>query len=107
MHIDKAIEQIKGGYHRRIYVEKITREREVGKSKNHRVWVNSFQEGTSAKILGNIAQLVKSGPDTLIFYITTNDMTNRINLLNQAKEKSSASQKKQNTKILNLYFRGL
>ena len=39
---------------------------EKGMSKNHRVKVNSFPGGTSATILENIDQLVKSKPDCLI-----------------------------------------
>ena len=55
-------------------------------SKNYRVKVNNFPGGTSATILENIDQLVKSKPDCLIVHAGTNDLANGTNLLNQAKK---------------------
>ena len=58
---------------------------EKGMSKNYRVKVNNFPGGTSATILENIDQLVKSKPDCLIIHAGTDDLANGTNLLNQAK----------------------
>ena len=44
--------------------------------------VNSFSGGTSATILENIDQIVKSKPDCLIVHAGTNDLANRTNQLN-------------------------
>ena len=57
---------------------------EKGMSKNHRVKVNNFPRSSSATILGNIDQLVKSKPNYLIVHAGTNDLANGTNLLNQA-----------------------
>ena len=57
-----------------------------GMSKNYRVKVNNFPGGTSATILENIDQLVKSKPDCLIVHAGTNDLANGTNLLNQVKK---------------------
>ena len=59
---------------------------EKGMSKNYRVKVNNFPRGTSATILENIDQLVKSKPDCLIVHAGTNDLANGTNLLNQVKK---------------------
>ena len=56
-----------------------------GMSKNYRVKVNNFPGGTSATILENIDQLVKSKPDYLIVHAGTNDLANGTNILNQVK----------------------
>ena len=56
---------------------------EKGMSKNYRVKVNNFPGGTSATILENIDQLVKTKPDCLIVHAETNGLTNGTNLLNQ------------------------
>ena len=48
---------------------------EKGMSKNYRVKVNNFPGGTSATILENIDQFVKSKPDCLIVHAGTNDLT--------------------------------
>ena len=45
-------------------------------SKNYRVKVNNFPGGTSAAILENIDQLVKSKPGCLIVHAGTNDLAN-------------------------------
>ena len=50
-----------------------------GMSKNYLVKVNNSPRGTSATILENIGQLVKSKPNCLIVHAGTN-------LLNQAKK---------------------
>ena len=71
-------------------------------SKNHKVTINNFPGGTSAMILENINQLVKSKADCLIVRTGTNDLSNGKNLLNQAKKKIVTQVKKvfQNTKIV-------
>ena len=61
---------------------------EKGMSKNYRVKVNNFPGGTSATILENIDQLVKSKPDCLIVHAGTNDLANGTNILNQVKKNS-------------------
>ena len=74
---------------------------EKGMSKNHRVKVNNFPGGTSATILENIDQLVKSKPDYPIVYAGTNDLANGANLLNQVKKIVKQIKKvSQNTKIV-------
>ena len=57
-------------------------------SKNYRVKLNDFLRGTSATMLENIDQLVKSKPDCLIVHAGTNDLANGTNLLNQVKKNS-------------------
>ena len=77
-------------------------------SKNYRVNVNNFPGGTSATILENIDQLVKSKPDSLIVHAGTNDLANGTNLLNQVKKIVKQIKKiSQNTKIvfLNIVIR--
>ena len=72
-----------------------------GMSKNYRVKVNNFPGGTSATILENIDQLVKSKPDCLIVHAGTNDLANGTNLLNQVKKIVKQVKKvSQNTKIV-------
>ena len=80
---DKTIEQKK----RLVITEdsKLNRIHEKGMFKNYRVKVNNLPAGTSATILENIDQLVKSKPDCLIVHAGTNDLANGINLLNQLK----------------------
>ena len=56
-----------------------------GMSKNYRVKVNNFPGGTSATILENIDQLVKSKPDCLIVHAGTNYLANGTNILSQVK----------------------
>ena len=56
--------------------------------KNYRVKLNDFLRGTSATMLENIDQLVKSKPDCLIVHAGTNDLANGTNLLNQVKKNS-------------------
>ena len=58
---------------------------EKGMSNKHRVKVNNLPEGTSATILENIDQLVKSKLGCLIVHAETNDLANGTNLLNEAK----------------------
>ena len=74
---------------------------EKGMSKNYRVKVNNFPGGTSATILKNINQLVKSKADCLIVHAVTNDLANGTNLLNEVtkivKQVKKVSQK---TKII-------
>ena len=57
---------------------------EKGMSKNYSVKVNNFPGGTSATILENIDQLVKTKPDCLVVHAGTK--ANGTNLLNQAKK---------------------
>ena len=59
---------------------------EKGLSKNHLVKVKNFSGGTSETILDNIDEIMKSKPDCLIIHTGTNDLTNGINSLNQAKK---------------------
>ena len=63
---------------------------EKGLSRNHRVNnyfpINNFPGGTSETILENIDEIIKNKPDCLIIHAGTNDLTNGINLLNQAKK---------------------
>ena len=79
-----------------------------GMFKNHRVKVHNFPRGTSATILENIDQLIKSKPDCLIVHAGTNDLANGKNLQNQAnKKKKLLSKSKKFPKIPKLYFRAL
>ena len=59
---------------------------EKGLSKNHTVKINNFPGGASEMVLENIDETLKSKPDCLIVHVGTNDLTNGINLLNQAKK---------------------
>ena len=59
---------------------------EKGLSMNHNVKVKNYPGGTSETILDNIDDIVKNKPDYLIIHAGTNDLTNGINLLNQAKK---------------------
>ena len=73
---------------------------EKGLSKNHTVKINNFSGGTSETVLQNIDETLKSKPDCLIVHAGTNDLTNGINLLNQAKKIVKQVKKaSQNTKI--------
>ena len=56
---------------------------EKGLSRNHSLKVNNFPGGT---ILENIDEIIKNKPDCLIIHAGTNDLTNGIHLLNQAKK---------------------
>ena len=56
---------------------------EKGMSKNYRVKVNNFAEGTSATILENIDH---RSIRPLIVHAETNDLANGANLLNQVKK---------------------
>ena len=68
---------------------------------NYRVKVNNIPGGTSATILENIYQLVKSKPDCLIVHAGTIDLVNGTNLLNQAKKIVKLVKKvSQNSKIV-------
>ena len=74
---------------------------EKGLSKNHTVKINNFSGGTSETVLENIDETLKSKPDCLIVHVGTNDLTNGINLLNQAKKIVKQVKKaSQNTKIV-------
>ena len=74
---------------------------ETGLSKNHTVKINNFPGGTSEMVLKNIDETLKSKPDCLIVHVGTNDLTNGINLLNQAKKIVKQVKKaSQNTKIV-------
>ena len=74
---------------------------EKGLSKNHTVKINNFPGGTSETVLENIDETLKSKPDCLIVHVGTNDLTNGINLLNQAKKIVKQVKKaSQNTKIV-------
>ena len=68
-------------------------------SKNYWVKINSFPVGTSATILENIDQLVKSKSEFLIVHAGTNDLANGTNILNQVKKKQ-VKKISQNTKIV-------
>ena len=73
---------------------------EKGLSKNHTVKINNFSGGASETVLENIDETLKSKPD-LIVHVGTNDLTNGINLLNQAKKIVKQVKKaSQNTKIV-------
>ena len=79
----------------------LSRMHEKCMSKNYRVNVNNFPGGTSATILENIDQLVKSKPDSLIVHAGTNDLANGTNLLNQVKKiAKKVKEVSQNTKIV-------
>ena len=70
-------------------------------SKNHTVKINNFSGGTSETVLENIDETLKSKSDCLIVHVGTNDLTNGINLLNQAKKIVKQVKKaSQNTKIV-------
>ena len=74
---------------------------EKGLSRNHRVKVNNFPGGTSETILENIDEIIKNKPDCFIIHAGTNDLTNGINLLNQAKKIIKEVKKvSHNTKIV-------
>ena len=74
---------------------------EKGLSKSHTVKINNFSGGTSETVLENIDETLKSKPDCLIVHVGTNDLTNGINLLNQAKKIVKQVKKaSQNTKIV-------
>ena len=74
---------------------------EKGLSMNHKVKVKNYPGGTSETILDNIDDIVKNKPDCLIIHAGTNDLTNGINLLNQAKKIVKQVKKvSQNTKIV-------
>ena len=66
----------------------LNRMHEKDMPKNYRVKLNDFLRGTSATMLENIDQLVKSKPDCLIVHAGTNDLANGTNLLNQVKKNS-------------------
>ena len=59
---------------------------EKGLSRNHNVKIKNFSGGTSETIFENLNDIIKSKPDCLIIHAGTNDLTNGINLLNQAKK---------------------
>ena len=74
---------------------------EKGISKNHGVKVNSFPGGTSATILWNIDQLIKSKSDCWIVHAGKNDLAKRINLLYQVKKiVEQVKKNSQNTRIV-------
>ena len=99
---DKTIEQKK----RLVITEdsKLNKIHEKGMSKNYRVKVNNLPAGTSATILENIDQLVKSKPDYVIVHAGINDLANGTNLLNRVKKIIKQVKK---VKIPKLYFRAL
>ena len=57
-----------------------------GLSKKHNVSVTSFSGGTSEKIIQNVEDLLKNKPDDIMIHVGTNDITNRVNLLNSVKK---------------------
>ena len=73
---------------------------EKGLSMNRNVKVKNYPGGTSEVILDNIDDIVKNKPDCLINHAGTNDLTNGINLLNQAKKVKRVKKVSQNTKIV-------
>ena len=78
---DKTIEQKK-----RVVItgdSMLNRIHEKSMSNKHRLKVNNFPGRTSATVLENIDQLVKSKPNCLIVHAGTNDLANGRNLLNQ------------------------
>ena len=78
-----------------------------GMPKNHKqLKVNNFPSGTSAKILKNMDQLIRSKPGCPIVHAQTNDLTNKTNLLNQGKKNSEAKLKRY-PKIPKLCFKAL
>ena len=58
----------------------------TGLSKKHNVSVSSFSCGTSEKIIQNVDDLLKNKPEDLVIHVGTNDITNRVNLLNSVKK---------------------
>ena len=59
---------------------------EKGLSHKHRVKVVNKPGATSEKILDEIDDLIKSKPEHLVIHVGTNDLTNGINLTNNANE---------------------
>ena len=55
-------------------------------SKNNRVKIKNFPVGTSETNLEEVEELVKSKPDTHIVHAETNDLTKRINVLNDVRK---------------------
>ena len=60
--------------------------KEKGLSHKHRVKVVNKPEATSERILDEIDDVIKSKPEHLVIHVGTNDLTNRINLLNNAEK---------------------
>ena len=59
---------------------------EKGLSHQHRVKVVNKPGPTSDRILDEIDDVIKSKPEHLVIHVGTNDLTNGINLLNDAKK---------------------
>ena len=55
-------------------------------SKKRNVSVTSFSGGTSEKIIQKVDDLLKNKPDDIVIHAGTNDITNRVNLLNSVKK---------------------
>ena len=53
-------------------------------SKKHNISVAGFSGGTSKKIIENLDDLLKNQPGDTLIHVGTNDITNRVNLLNKA-----------------------
>ena len=60
--------------------------KEKGLSHKHRVLVVNKPEVTSERILDEIDDVIKSKTEHLVIHVGTNDLTNGINLLNNAKK---------------------
>ena len=80
---DKRIEQKKRVVFTRDFMQNGIHEK--GMSKNNKVKVNNFPGSTSATILENIDQLLKSKPDCLIVHAGINNLANGTNLLSSKK----------------------
>ena len=76
---DKRIEQKKRVVFTRDFMQNGIHEK--GMSKNNKVKVNNFPGSTSATILENTDQLLKSKPDCLIVHVGINNLANGTNLL--------------------------
>ena len=57
-----------------------------GLSKSQKVKVKNFPGATSEDIFDKIGDLLRVKPDCLLVHVTTNDLTNNVNLLNSVKK---------------------
>ena len=73
---------------------------ERGLCKNHRVKVRKHPGATSTDLLDHIKPVLRKKPDKLIIYVGTNDITNKINLLENMKTIAKLAKKESpNTKL--------
>ena len=66
---------------------------ERGLSKSNKVLIKNFPGTTSEKILDEMDEIIKEKPDSIIIHARTNDLSNKINLLNSAQKKKKNSYK--------------